>query len=428
MKTTSFILSKETFFMSSIISQYPPSVRRFLVGAFLNALGGGLTMPIMVVYLNQVRGLSLTSASLVLSWMAISGLISSPVFGWLVDRFGPRIVLLSSILIESLATALWSTVHDVKSAYFIGTLSAIGNAGIWPPQATMMARMVEEEHRQKLFGLQFMMLNLGLGIGGLVSSTIVRVENPQTFTKLFVLDAFSYLVYFFFILSLRGIGGRLPESIHEKEEGSYREMLRDKRLVRLSLISILLMTAGYASMDAGMPAMLTTSGGLEVSQLGPIWAVNTGVIVILQITMLNKLQGRSRTKLFAVVGMLWSISWLVLGVGLLNPGWVFLAACIATAIFAVGETVWSPVGSSLQNAIAPEHMRGRYNAVGGLVWVIAGTIGPAFSGFMLERGWAIQWLLVIAAAALLAGYLGQSLRRLITDKEDGILESAEQSV
>lgn len=414
--------------MSQFLPQSSPVVRRFLVGVFLNALGGGLTVTIMVVYLNQVRTFSMTSASLLLSWMAITGLISSPIFGWLVDHYGPRIVLLSSILVEAIATAAWSIVSDLKSAYFVATLSAIGNAGIWPPQTTLMARMVNEEDRQKFFGLQFMMLNFGLGLGGLISSTIVRIEEPGTFTQLYLFDAFSYLVYFMFIFSLRGIGGRIPKPAIEKEKGGYREMLRDKRLVRLSLISIMLMTAGYASMDAGMPAMLTTYGGLKVSQLGPIWAVNTAVVVILQIAILKKLDGRSRTKLFAVVGVLWSISWLVLGLGMTNARWTFLAACISTAIFAVGETVWSPIGSSLQNAIAPEHMRGRYNAVGGLVWVIAGTIGPAFSGVMLDHGYALQWLLSIASCALLAGYLGQSLRRLLTAREDGIYDAPDATV
>lgn len=411
--------------MSQFLPESTPAVRRFLLGAFLNALGGGLTLPVMVVYLNQVRNLSMTSASLVISWMAITGLFTAPIFGWLVDRFGPRIILLTSILIEALATGLWPTVYDMKTAYLVGTLSAIGNSGIWPPQSTMMARMVDEESRQKFFGLQFMMLNLGLGLGGLISSTIVRVEDPQSFTRLYLLDSCSYLVYFAFILSLRGVGGKLPREAHEKEQGSYREMLKDKRLVRLSLISILLLTAGYASMDAGMPAMLTTFGGLDVSQLGPIWFVNTSVIVLLQITILKKLEGRSRTKLFAVVGVLWSISWLVLALGMTNTKWIFIAACISTAIFAVGETVWSPIGSSLQNAIAPEHMRGRYNAVGGLVWVIAGTIGPAFSGLMLDKAMALQWLMTIACGALIAGYLGQSLRRLITSREDGILDAAD---
>ena len=411
--------------MSQFLPESSPAVRRFLLGAFLNALGGGLTLPIMVVYLNQVRGLSMTSASIVLSWMAVTGLFTSPIFGWLVDHFGPRIVLLCSILIEALATGLWSTVHDVKGAYLVGTLSAIGNSGIWPPQSTMMARMVDEENRQKFFGLQFMMLNLGLGLGGLISSTIVRVDDPTSFTRLYLLDACSYLFYFAFILSLRGVGQKLPREHSQKEQGSYREMLRDKRLVRLSLVSILLLTSGYASMDAGMPAMLTTYGGLDVSKLGPIWAVNTSVIVILQITILKKLEGRSRTKLIAVVGVLWSISWLVLGLGMTNTNWIFLAACLSTAIFAIGETVWSPIGSALQNAIAPEHMRGRYNAVSGLVWVISGTIGPAFSGIMLEHGFVLQWLLAISAGSLIAGYLGQSVRRFITDREDGILDAAD---
>ena len=33
-----------------------------------------------------------------------------------------------------------------------------------------------------MFGIQFMLLNLGIGIGGIVAATIVDVAEPATFT------------------------------------------------------------------------------------------------------------------------------------------------------------------------------------------------------------------------------------------------------
>ncbi len=399
-------------------------MKRFLIGALLNALGGGLTMPVMVVYLNQVRHLSMTSASLVLSWMAITGLAFSPVFGFLVDKFGPRPILLISILIEAASTVSWSYVHTVAGAYLVGTFIALGNAGIWPPQSTLMSRMTSEESRQKFFGLQFMALNLGLGVGGMVSSFIVRIERPETFTILYVLDAVSYLTYFAFIASLRGIGGRLEVKDGEEENaGSYREVLRDRKLIKLSIVGIVMMTFGYASLDAGLPALLTIYGGLSVSHLGPLWAVNTAVIVVLQISIMNRLEGRSRTRLLGLVCGLWAAGWFVIGVGVSHPGATFFLACLGSAIFAVGETVWSPIGSSLQNVIAPEHLRGRYNAVSGLVWVIAGTLGPALSGVMLEHALVNQWLGIIIVGLTIAGYLGTRLRRELTPFQDGKIVS-----
>lgn len=405
--------------MSEFLPNATPGVRRFLFGGFLNSLGGGLTLPVLVVYLNQVRDLSMTSASIVLSWMAVVGLATSPLVGTLVDRYGPRCIMMMAIVIEAIGAACWGFVHTTPQAYAVATIVALGNAGIWPPQSTMMSRMVSEDFRQKFFGLQFMMLNLGLGLGGLISSYIVRVDDPQSFVHLFMIDGLSYFIYFLFIASLQGIGGKLEHTDDDEAQGSYREVLRDRRLIKMTVLAIVLLTCGYASMDAGIPALLTTYGGLSVSQMGPLWAANTGVVVILQISILKRLEGRSRTKLVGIVGMTWALSWIVLGIGVQIPRATFVIACMSTAIFAVGETIWSPIGSALQNAIAPEHLRGRYNAVGAIAWVIASAIGPVMSGLMLGHGLEVAWIAVIAIGSLTAGLLGMRLQRILTPIEDG---------
>jgi len=48
-------------------------------------------------------------------------------------------------------------------------------------------------------------------------------------------------------------------------------------------------------------------------------------------------------------------------------------------IFALGETMLSPWGPALVNEIAPEHLRGRYNAAAGLAWGVSGTLAPAIT-------------------------------------------------
>jgi len=113
-----------------------PQVKRFLAGALLNSLGGGLTLPVLVIYLNQVRGISLAAASLVLSWMAITGLVYSPIIGHLVDKFGPRRIMLVAILIEATATLLWVFVTDLRSALLLGHWhrSVIPQSGHRKPQ------------------------------------------------------------------------------------------------------------------------------------------------------------------------------------------------------------------------------------------------------------------------------------------------------
>ena len=409
--------------MSNLFSESTPAVKRFLFGVLLNSLGSGLTLPILVVYLHIVRGMSLPMASLVLSWMALVGLIVSPALGTLVDRIGPRPVLLFGIICAMVGALSWSFVDSVSSAFIAGAIVSLANAATWPPQTTMVSRMVDEKARQKLFGWQFMMLNLGLGLGGLVSALIVNVDVPNSFTRLFILDAVSYFGYFLIVASLVGIGGRLPIAEQKLESGDgYREVLRDRKFMQLNFASVVMLTCGYASLDAGMPALLTTVGGLSIKMLGPIWAVNTGVIVICQLFVLKRIEGRSRTRLLGVVGILWATCWAFIALALMaSPGWMFVIVCIGVAIFALGETIWSPVGPTLANEMAPEHLRGRYAAMSSLVWVVSGAIGPAISGLMIGAKLANQWLGLLVIFGLLAGFMSLRLGKSLTPAQDGIL-------
>ncbi|MCF8553454.1 MAG: MFS transporter [Candidatus Nanopelagicales bacterium] len=398
-----------------------PQVKRFLAGALLNSLGSGLTLPILIVYLNQVRGFSLTAASLILSWMAITGLAFSPISGHLVDKFGPRRIMLIAILIEAVATVSWAFVNSITDALLVGALSSLGHAAIWPTQTTMMARMVNKEFRAKFFGLQFMMLNLGLGLGGIFSSLIVSVDDPASFTRLYVLDAMTYLIFFGFIYTLRGIGDQIEKPQAEIDnDGGYRQVLADHIFMRLAVAKLLLVTFGYASLDAGLPTLLTLYGDLSVKALGPIWAVNTGVIVLGQIFVINRLEGRSRVRLMFGISLIWSVAWIIIGLSVsLDPKATFALAAIGVGIFALGEMIWSSVGPTLTNELAPEHMRGRYNSVDGLIWVFAGAIGPALSGIMLQFELIAIWIGIIVTGQLVAGLLVLRIRHVLTPTQDG---------
>ena len=402
-----------------MFDQLTPAARRFLLGTFLNSLGGGLTLTVIVVYLHRIAGLSLTAASLVLSWMAVGGLAVGPIFGTLVDRYGPRKVMIFAIALEAVSVASWTFVRSTPMAFLVGFFVTLGAAGIWAPQTTMMARMVPDEFRPKLFGLQFMMLNLGLGIGGVVSSFIVDINEPESFTRLFLLDGLSYLVFLSIIYTLREHGGPSPKE-KENENDGFRELLKDKPFVKIQSVKLLLLTCGYASVDAGLPPLLTEFADLNINKLGPVWAVNTGVIVLGQIFVINRLEGRSRTKLIGIIGAIWALSWAIIGFGV-NLNLALIGAFIGVGIFAVGEMIWSTIGSSITNDLAPEHLRGRYNSADSLIWVMAAAMGPAISGFMLHNGWVNQWIGLLVIGQLLGGYFGVRMRKYLTPKQDGKL-------
>jgi MFS family permease len=405
----------------SILEVLSAPVRRMLVGIGASSLGGGLVMSLLVVYLHQVRDIPLRVAGLVLTFQAILGLLVAPLVGWIVDRIGPKPVLLTACVLEAVGTVALGFVESVPQAYAAAGLVAIGAAGMWAPQAAILSRLTPPEHRQRVFGLQFMLLNLGLGIGGLLGAAVIDVDRPFTFTVLYALNAVTFLAYFVAVAGVQGVSG--PEA-HDPEDqdgrGGYLEVLGDRRMRRYIAGGLLLLTCGYGSMEAGIPVFITEVTGLAVNMIGVVFFFNTLVIVVAQVWVLRRMEGRSRSRAMALTALAWATCWALLATSSVF-GQVVAAVLIIVGIsvFALGETVWSPSAPSLINDLAPGHLRGRYNAVGGLVWGVSGSIGPAFAGLVLGAGLGVVWALALAVGCLAAGLVMLSLRALLTPEQDG---------
>ena len=399
--------------------------RILAAGRFLNAIGNGMTLSLLVVYLSQVREIPIFTASLVLAWMAVVGLAATPMIGTFTDRFGPRPVLLIAIGLEALGVALLSQVTNVPAAFAVASLMSLGAAGIWGPDSTFTARLVPEEMRTTAFALGFMLLNLGLGLGGLIGALIIDIARPETFVLLYLVDAATFGFSFIAVLALRGHGGPSPAATADAQRSEdprdgWAAAVADGRLRRLVAVSLLLLVCGYGSVEAGLAIFITDTAELPESAIGLVWLTNTLTIVVGQILVLRLLRGRSRTRLIGVVGLLWGVSWLILAAVPEIPRMpAFILLLGSTVIFALGETVWSPTAPALVNAIAPDHLRGRYNSAQSLTWNLGAMVAPLASGALIGAGRGALWALLVGVGCVLAGLYAQTLRRMLSRSEDG---------
>ncbi len=399
--------------------------RILAAGRFLNAIGNGMTLSLLVVYLSQVREIPILTASLVLAWMAVVGLAATPMIGTFTDRFGPRPVLLIAIGLEALGVALLSQVTNVPAAFAVASLMSLGAAGIWGPDSTFTARLVPEEMRTTAFALGFMLLNLGLGLGGLIGALIIDIARPETFVLLYLVDAATFGFSFIAVLALRGHGGPSPAATADAQRSEdppdgWAAAVADGRLRRLVAVSLLLLVCGYGSVEAGLAIFITDTAELPESAIGLVWLTNTLTIVVGQILVLRLLRGRSRTRLIGVVGLLWGVSWLILAAVPEIPRMpAFILLLGSTVIFALGETVWSPTAPALVNAIAPDHLRGRYNSAQSLTWNLGAMGAPLASGALIGAGRGALWALLVGVGCVLAGLYAQTLRHMLSRSEDG---------
>ncbi|MGS2612979.1 MFS transporter [Micromonospora sp. LZ34] len=404
-----------------------PEARRILVGTLLSAIGRGLTLPFLFIYLTDVRGLTDARAGLVIGWYGAVTLALSPIGGTLIDRFGARRVVLPCLVVEALGTGSLALVDSTASAFLVMTVIAIGSSAIWSGQNTILASLTDDGERQRVFGLNFALLNLGIGMGGLTSGAIVDTGRPVTFQLIYLLDAVTYLMPALILLTLPGVGHRLAGRTagDKPSTGGYLTVLRDRPFRRLVIFGLVLTTCGYAQIEVGFAAYAVRV--VEVSPRVVAWALagNTVMIVLAQLVMLRRLEGRSRTGALAVVGAVFAAAWLVLGAaGVVGTGNALLAALgvvACSAIFGFGETMLSPVMPALTNALATDELRGRYNAMSSMIFGISGVIGPVTAGPLIGAADGRIWVATVVGGCLVASLVALSLRRLLTPAQDGRL-------
>jgi len=77
------------------------------------------------------------------------------------------------------------------------------------------------------------------------------------------------------------------------------------------------------------------------------------------------------------------------------------------AIITIGEMLTAPTSQALVARFAPDDMRGRYMAIFGFSWVIAGAVGPLLAGLIMDSGdplwvWYAAGLVGLVAAGAFA--------------------------
>lgn len=402
-----------------------PRVLRILAGFACFALGNGLTMPFLYVYLAQVRGFETTTVGLVFAWMGLLGFVTAPLGGTLIDRFGPRPVMVVGLVVEASSVIYLGHVDTVWKGFVTASVMVVGTVALWPASTAMLTRLVAPEARQNVYGINFMLLNAGLGIGGVISALIIDTDSVASFQRLYLVNGLAYLLYIGVLLTLpRGTGAApATDSPGDPAAGqpTWAVVLRDHTLLRVVGISVLAITFGYAQMEAGLAAYAVDVAEVPARALGWAYAANTGAIVLGQLVALRFIVGRRRSSMLALCSGVWSVSWIVMVSSDAVSGTLAAAAIIAgLGLFGAAETLWAPVAPAIINDLAREDMRGRYNALQGMTWTVGSIVGPAMAGMLIGNGHPHLWASFVVGGTALAAVLFLGLRRHLTDEQDGV--------
>ncbi|MFF5626384.1 MFS transporter [Microbacterium sp. NPDC012755] len=413
--------------MRSFWNALPIEGRWLLSTVAIQTLGRGLTLPFTIIYLHEVRGFDLGFSGALMSLIAITGLVVTGPGGTLIDRIGAKRVLIVGLLAMIAGCVLLAFATHPAVATIAVMLIGVNFGVSWPGFNALIAAVVDGEVRQQYFGVNFALVNLGIGVGGVIGGFFVNVDDPGTFTAIFLVDALSCLIPLGLLLGpLRNVRTHSEESDGEAKSGGYREILRRPAVLWLTLLTFISVFIGYGQMEAGFPAFARQVSGVSTQVVGFAFAVNTAVIVLLQFAVLKLINGRRRTRVMQVMALIWAASWIILGATGFLPG--TLAAAIGViaymGVFAFGETMLQPTVPAIYNDLASDRTRGRYNAINAAAFQGGAITGPLVAGVMLGEGLGGWFIGVMVAGALIVCLLALALERVVPQAANGVTVDA----
>ena len=360
--------------------------------------------------------------------IAVVALVVTGPVGALIDRLGARAVVIWGTVAQFSGALVMAFATSVTAFVVAFTLLGIAFGVGWPGFNALTSSIVSGPIRTQFFGINFALVNLGIGIGGIVSGFLTNVDRPGTFTAIFLADAACALVPLGLLLwPLRHVAGRpeqAPDGRPAVAGAGYLTILRKPAVLWITALTFLTSFVGYGQMEAGFPAFARQVSEVSTRTIGFAFAANTAVIVGMQFLVLRFIDGHRRTRVFLALVGLWSAAWLLLGATGLVAGTMAAAAGVIVfhVLFGLGETMLQPTVPAIVNDLASDRDRGRFNAVSAGAFQIGAITAPVVAGILLNRELGGVFIGVIIAGLAGVAVLALALERQISPRVNGILD------
>ncbi|GAA4551570.1 MFS transporter [Amycolatopsis samaneae] len=379
-------------------------VPRLVVALTVTRLAAPVLNLSLLLAVVAVQG-SYLAGGLALTGFAVALALFVPVSARLVDRLGPRPVLVSTLLLHfgAYALTLIAMSHHAPASVLIGGAVALGASN--PPASPVIRStwpvVLPARHTRAAFALDAVLNEVMVVMGALVVSALVAATSPVITVAMAGVGTCAGILI---LLSM-------PDRVREDAPAPRRRLLGPlgSREVRVLLGITACDMLAFGCVLVGVTAVATTGGVPELSGV-LLGAYSFGVVVSALGFGTRQRDPRPRRQL----ATLHAASAVLLVVTGLVPGFLLNAALLVVVGLVAGprDALHQVV---LGDVAAPEHRAEAFAWMSTFMWLGNG-IGTALAGRLLaEAGGAHRTTFLAAAAAAVAAaglslFLGPVLR------------------
>lgn len=407
----------------AVLREFSPRTRAVLAVNAVNSFGGGLVLPFLWIYLDQVRGLASWIPAATLAVQAATAVVGGLAWGTVIDRLAPRTVVALVMSVAGTGTGLYAFATSAPAALTAAVVYGLGISGVGTALRYLYAGAATARERGLAFSADYAVFNAMTGLGVLVGG-LVAASGPGSraarFTALYLIDGVTFLAAGAALFLLLPRSGRTGGGKTATEgTAGYREVLGQRPLLVLLATLTLCSLVSYGQLRSGLPGYLTAGGAVGPEGLSGTFAVNIVVAVLTQVVLGERLQRVRRSSVLCATGVLWAAAWaLVLAAGRQQGTAATVTAMAGVLLLSVGEALVFPVVTGLLNDLAGERVRGRANAMLSVAVSTGSVAGPLLAGATLPLAGGLPLVVSLIVVSATVALVGPALRRTLPADAD----------
>jgi MFS family permease len=379
--------------------RFEPGVWSVTAIGLLNSAAFAISLPFMALYLNQTRGMSMTSVGLIIF---LTGLISAATqlfSGALCDRIGRRPLLLASVTAGTVLYAAMALLVGITAPiWLVIVVWTLVRSALMMQRPSIQSMIVDLCPRERLLeanGVLRVGQNLGWAMGPALGGYLLAF---LPYAWLFAITALINLfVIFIAVRLIKETGQNTLERI--SLQGIFAAG-RDRRFLAFTALCTLFFLA-MGQMGSTLSVFATEWAGFSLAQYGTLLTLNGLMVAAFQYPLARVVNRLSHSRALQLGSVFYTISYLMMGlVG--SYGLAFGAMVVTT----LGEMTIAPTTLAIVGEQAPPGARGRYMGFYGLSETLGSSLGPLWGGILLDgfpRTPLAVWGL-IALPVFLAGW------------------------
>lgn len=380
----------------------PFEVWALVAGGFTVALGYGVVAPAIPQFALEF-GVSAFAASAIVSAFALMRLLSAPLAGWVVGRFGERRSYTTGILIVALSTGAAAFAADYTQFVVLRGLGGIGSTMFTVAATALLVKVSPPDARGRVASLNAAGFLLGGLLGPVFGGIVAAFGLRAPFVFYFVTLVAAATVVAVALRRSQAAGAPVPLS---GAEASSERGMRLGDALRVPQYRALLLSvfafgwASYGVRVSVLPILVAVAFGGDATVAAWVLAAYAAgnAILIFPSGRWNDTLGR---KPVLIVGMIvLAITYAAVPA---SPG-VWTAAAVMF-VAGAGSALVNPGQQAVLADVLAQRRGGQVVAGYSMMTDLGGVLGPAIAGAVVDLagfGWAFGITAALLAAASIA--------------------------